>query len=60
MPSWVRDHDKWEEAKSKVDRKKYPNSSDYYSVVTHVYKNLGGEVKHSSKFINLICRFFKY
>lgn len=43
--SWVADEDKWEKAKKAVDKGKYGDGSRYWSVVTHVYKNMGGGIK---------------
>ena len=34
---------KWEEAKSNVDKSKYPDDNAYYAVITKVFKSMMGE-----------------
>jgi hypothetical protein len=46
-PAWVMDEDVWEEAKKALEDRK-DELADYYAVVTHVYKAMGGEIAEAS------------
>jgi len=62
MPApWVMDEDIWDKAKKAVDKKKYPGER-YWRVVTDVYKNMGGRIKHkrkSSKYDEILTKYSK-
>lgn len=42
--SWVADEDKWEKAKAAADKGEY-GDDEYWAVVSHIYKRMGGETK---------------
>lgn len=44
-PQWAVDEDIWDDAKGAV-RKYRGRYKDWYGAVTHVYKNMGGRIKH--------------
>lgn len=41
--SWVEDEAAWEKAKEAADKNK--GADDYYALVTHIYKQMGGGIK---------------
>jgi len=43
-PSWAVDEDKWEKAKEAADKGGYAGDA-YWAVVSHIYQNMGGEIK---------------
>lgn len=54
MPNWVKDDDKWAEAK-KAALKTYSESDpNFYAIVTSIYKKMGGEVMAKSEPIILL------
>ena len=49
MPEWMRDEEIWQRAKAQA-HKQYPglekeNSGKFYSIVTTIYKSMGGRIK---------------
>lgn len=48
MPSWVKDEKQWGKAKKKVKKIKDKSESEFtdqdWGLVTHIYKNMGGEI----------------
>lgn len=45
--SWVADEDTWEKAKAAADKGEY-GDDEYWAVVSHIYKRMGGETKDST------------
>lgn len=53
MPEWVKDEDKWEDAK-KAFKKSYdknPSSDKDWAIVTSIYKNMGGKIEGVREYI---------
>ena len=50
--SWVADEDIWEKAKAAADKSYDADSDEYWAVVAHIYKQMGGEVKGSTENID--------
>jgi hypothetical protein len=48
MPSWVKDHGKWSDAKADVGDK-YGDDDKKWAAVTTVYKNMGGKIDRAAK-----------
>jgi hypothetical protein len=53
MPSWAKDKDKWKRAVEIVKKQHDKNKSDFvdrdWGLVTHIYKNMDGEIKSKSE-----------
>jgi hypothetical protein len=48
-PSWVTDEDKWDKAKTAASKTYDMDDDAFWPVVTTVYQNMGGSVKHEAK-----------
>lgn len=45
--SWVADEAKWDRAKAAADKGRY-SEDEYWAVVTHIYKSMGGEINKAT------------
>lgn len=45
--SWVADEAKWDRAKAAADKGRY-GEDEYWAVVTHIYKSMGGEINKAT------------